>query len=255
MIKLLKYITIFFCLALFNLTDWFESQIADITEVKYSWYLNNDTEIQIIWTNFENCESFKINDEWFNVESIENEKIVYKFSENNAVKWHIAFICNWEYVSSNFRFPYISWFNLNQIESKGTIAIEWSNFTSWTSVNFESWEKMWIENITTNLITATLPDSLIDWNIFIISDWLKSNIFDLDIKFPYIDYAYTEKWFNIWDTIYIHWKNLNAYWKTEIIIWEAKIKRFDINEKWEIFFKIPFVYWLNDLSIISNWLI
>lgn len=240
---------------LFINTTYCSNNISNITDIKYDWYLKDDTIIEIIWTDFKNCNNYVINSKELIINTIEETKITYLFWKNNSIKWNINFYCNNEIVSSNYSFPYISNFKLNNIVTDRKITISWNWFTSNSSVIFESWEHLNIENSFVTSINWIIPEK-INWDtIYVSSNWLKSNIFDLNINIPKIVYLYTDKWFSPWNLLNIHWKNLNSYDNTYIEFWWEKLRNFKFDEKENnISFTIPNLSWINEISIYSNWI-
>lgn len=251
------YITLFFLLFwVFSNTIYAtEDKIGNITEIIYDWYLNDDSVIQIIWSNFLNCTDFKINRDTLLVNSIDEKKITYKYSKNISNSGNISFKCNNNLVSSNFSFPYLSNATFKYLTNGSPIKISWNNFDKNSTVHFESWEKLFLTNVFDSTINWKLP-KIITWDKIFIKSWkLLSNIYDLNIEIPKINYIYSEWWFKYWNKLTIYWINLNSYKNTYINFWSTKLKNFTYDKfNWTLQFIIPKEFWSITLSVTSNWI-
>ena len=252
--KLSILFIIFLSLYWLNYSYASTKNIANIKSITYSWHLWDNTLIEINWSNFNNCSEFKINTKNLKINDINNSKITYKYINNIDFNWNINFICNDEIISSNFSFPYISDYKIKNLSTNRDITLFWEWFEDTSSINFNDWKKIVINNVFNTYIEWNIPEIITSDDIYITKNWLKSNIISLDIIIPTITHITSKDWFNIWDKINIYWENLNSYSNSYIMFWDLKIINFNFDKiSWNIDFIIPESSWKKTISIYSNW--
>lgn len=226
--------------------------VLEITKVSYNWNLSNDTIINLSWKNFINCTNITIDDKIIPIKLVNSTKIDFSFSDLNLYSWSFLLNCWWKKYSYNFSFPYIYKWNYNIWSLERKIEIEWFNLDNWSLVvNWWSFSK---DNWSIYNIVWKLPESLTSNEVYVNAWNLKSNILNLDLKIPKIDFIYSEEWINEWNDIYIYWSNLNYYKNSAIFLWDTKINELYVLENWNILkFNTRWYSWKYDLYINSNW--
>lgn len=256
MIKFISKFLVFF-VSLY-LLQWYVSASDNhtkINSIKYTWYLWDNTLITIDWENFNNCSKIAIDNNAIVTQSISENKITYLFWDNIDYKWVITLNCDWLYASENFEFPYIENAFLNNNLWNWEIRVMWKNFLSGSKALFELWWTLSINSMSTNSIVWKFPSTLKTTNLYIERLGLKSNLFKLDIDIPKITHITSDNWFYRWNKIIVHWENLNNYNNSVLYFWEHLISNQKYNEEDKTFsFLLPYLSWLNPISVISNWI-
>lgn len=229
--------------------------LIKIYNVQYAGYLSDETIIKINWVNFNNCWKITINNTELKIKDISESEITYIFWNNKIYKWSINIVCEWQTAVSAIEFPYIDSASLNNNYWNWDIKILWWNFINWSTVLFVWWWNLLISSTSNNYFTWKLPDTLETTKIYIEHSWLKSNIFDLWIDIPHITHITAEEWFYKWNKVIIHWENLNNYNNSILEFWDHLIWTKKYNEEDKTFsFILPYLTWLNALSVTSNWI-
>ena len=228
--------------------------IWNITEIKYDWYLNNDTMVEIHWSNFRNCKNYKVWGKTLTIENIEETKITYNYWKNKYSNGNISFYCNERIVSSNFTFPVISNVDILSKNGENTITVTGRWFDSNSSVSLESWENVSVSSSFESSIKWIIPKSIGSSIIYVESNGLKSNSYDFDIDIPVISYTYAKDWFHPWNKAIIYWKNLNSYKDATINIWDdIQLKNYTYNTTdGSLSFEIPAISWEYALWVTSK---
>ena len=249
--KLLLLIFVF--IFSFSLTYSAEIEEAKITSILYSWNLSNESEIEINWNNFDRCKKLLIDSNEISIISKKNNKLKFLFSEIWKYNWEINLECWEKILKKTYFFPYINkvtWIKNDNLSKY--ITINWGNYWYSAQVKIEWWS--FKQNIYKhNTITWYIPSTITNKAIYIEVNWLKSNIVNLNIKIPKINYIYSKDNFFNKTEIFIFWKNLNYYTKSKIFFWEKEILNYKFDEKkWLISFFSDAELWKRKIKILSN---
>ena len=249
---------IFFLICIFLLSFTFvysaENEEPIITSIRYSWNLKGSTEIEINWSYLDACHKLSINSIDISIKSQTNNKITFLYSEIWKYSWKVNLEC-WEKIfKKDYLFPYINkitWINDNN--SDKYITISWDNF--WTSPIVNTKGGNFIKNFSqSRIIYWEIPKTITDKEIYITVDWLMSNIFEIDIKIPKINFIYSKNNFFKNTEIIIYWENLNYYNNSKIFFWDKEITKFKHDkEEWRISFFYNSKLWNKTIKVVSNW--
>lgn len=254
----MKYILWFLILVILifvNPLVFAQDLTSKISSLWYEWNLSKTSVINIKWENLEKCTNLIVN--WKKVEISKKDKSIISFLawDNFHYEWVVKVECAGRVIDNKYNFPYIetiSW--LNNYNSNRQITIIWHNFSNIPKVILKWWNfsKVFLED---RLIVWLLPAKLDNNEVFITSsNWLKSNIFKLDLKIPKINYIFSHNWFTRNGNIFVYWDNLNDYNNAQVYFWTKVIWNTTYNKKeWFITFPAELINWKALLKIVSNW--
>lgn len=249
-------LSLFILVVLFLFNSWVSAadNISKISWITYDWNLSKMSVINIKWENLDKCNTLNVN--WKNIEISKKDKSIISFMtwENFKYDWIIKLECLTVKLEKQYSFPYIesiSWLN-NNINNK-QITIIWHNFTNLPIVTLKWWT--FAKNFSEDrMIIWNLPAKLENNELYITSNWLKSNVFYLDLKIPKINYVFSASWFKDNWNILIYWDNLNEYNNTKAYFWSQFISNFTYNRNESyISFPADLISWKSPLKLVSNW--
>jgi len=248
----MKKIFLFLFLFFISVSSIFSAETKlEITNISYIWNLSDKTIINITWKNFLNCTDIFYDGKIIPITQVNSTKIDFNFSNLNSYSWKITLNCWWKSYPRDFNFPYINKLKYNPSNIDRALDIEWINL-NWAIVFLSWWtftkEYNWITNIKWKISETLL------WTEVYVKLWsLSSNIVNLDLTLPKINYVYSEKWINDWNDIYVYWSNLNFYENLTIFLWKNKITEFKLLDNWNtIKFNTLGYVWDKDLYVVSN---
>lgn len=248
-----KIFFLLFFLFLFSSANALNSRPV-IDSIGYDWYLSDDTIVKIKWKNLDKCNNLSIKWTEILILSWTETEITYYYKSGYFTNWFINLVC-WENLGSKeFIFPYIDKIDADADNIKRIYWINWKNFLWGTKVYLESWKQIPYTNSSEVLIIWNVPDNPGSNNIFVKYNNLKSNLYNIDLKAPYIDYIEAKNGFLPWETIILHWKHLD--WKTDsyVMVEETKITNYLYNEKENtIEFLLPDLLWNNSIQFYGKW--
>lgn len=226
-----------------------------VTGVSYDWYLSNDSVIKITGNNLWTCKDLKVWSKSISIVWKTETEITYNFKDSLDYTQTITMNCNWIWVNYLFSFPYIksiTWFKDSKFDWLVTISWQWF----WDSPSIElSWgtnfEKVtWNDNSIYWKLDIATKSNLINVNVW----WLKSNLYSMPIKLPYITHIVSKTWFSAWEIVTIYWTNLNSYNDFKVKFWDnyLDISKYDTTSK-TISFVIPSKLWKFAVWVYSNW--
>ncbi len=253
----MKYILSFliFFTSLFLNTGVFAVDLqSKISSIWYEWNLSKSTIINIKWENLDKCNILNIN--WKKVDVTKKDKSLITFIiwDNYKYDWIVKLDCTNIKLERQYNFPYIdnvSW--LNNTTSNRQITIIWHNFSKLPNITVKWWNfsKVFAED---RMIVWLLPVKIDNNELYITSNWLKSNIFNLDVKIPKINYIFSSNWFTKNWNILVYGDNLNEYNNSKLYFWTKIISTFTYNKKDSyISFPAELIEWKAALKILSNW--
>lgn len=225
-----------FLLCFFNILNvfaWVENK-AEITKISYLDYFSENKIITITGKHLDKCNdlSFK----WFTLNVIDKSATVITFKFNELTTyWKIDLLCDWwEKISKDFGIPYISRVSLKNDYSDGKIiTISGKNFWENPIVKMDGWS---FNVITSDKKTISWK---ITWNIlsndiYITSDWFKSNLYYSKLEIPRINYIKSESNFLYETDIFLYWDYLIKWNDLELFINDKKYLNFkyDKNQKY-----------------------
>ena len=235
------FLKIFFSFLSYLLFIWLAlaSDKPEITWISYTGNLSKDTIIDVKWTNLEKCNNLIIWDKDIKIENKTNTNIKYNFSDSMLYSWVLYLDCENIKINRFFDFPYINtinWFKESNFD--GSLTINWQWFWKSPRVSVD-WKNFSINYSSDRMILWKIPSDILNTKISVESWWLKSNIIDLWIKIPKINFIIWDKWIKAWEDIKIYWENFNNYWIFKIYLWEDIIYNWKSNQSNQTSIKIP----------------
>lgn len=232
-----------------------EEKNPEITNITYDWNLSNETLVKINWNYFDQCTTIKLWQENIKYKTKTNTEITINYSDINNPSWVIYLTCWTKNINKIYEFPYIENVNLNKtIPYDWNIDIHWYNIWESASVVLE-WASFSKNISNTNLIIWKITGDLTWNNLYVTNNWLKSNIINLWILIPKINFIYSDNNFEQNTEITIYWKYLNSYSTTKIKFWDKIIDKYEYNEKdWYLTINIWNDLWDKEIKVYSNWI-
>lgn len=223
---------------------------TSINQVVYDWYLSLDTDINLYWTNLWKCSRIFVNWEKLVIKSTEDGKIVFNYNSKIISDWKLELTCPDKIYSSEFHFPFITKISTNW---KNQITIAWNNFWSNAVVMLDGWS--FTNQITQDsIIYWDLPSTLNSENLYIEANWLKSNLYDLKLKNPKINFVYSNDWFRENSDIYVYWDNLSSNANIKVMFWDKVINNITYyNDKKYLSVPTRWLSWNWKIKVTLNW--
>lgn len=189
-----------------------------VSSIWYTWNISNESVIEIKWTDLENCTILKVAGKNIEIKNKSAQSLSYNFSDSKEYSGSIHLECEEKTVVFYYSFPYIK--NITFQTSKWFerfITISWKGF--WDEPKILVNGGNFLAKVRSDdVISWELPENLSDEKISIEYKGLKSNIFDLWIKIPKINFAFSESGFTKRNTVTLFWENLVSNQNSFILI-------------------------------------
>jgi len=212
-----------FLLCFFNILNTSASveNKAVITKISYLNYYESNKEITITGSNLDTCDdlSFK----WYNLKILKQTSTSISFQFHDlTTSWKLDLLCKWWKISNFFYIPYISSIKIkNDYSEWKTITINWKNFWENPSVKLIGWTFNKITSTKTS-ITWVISWKLTSNNIYVVSEWFKSNLYYTKLEIPKINYIKSESNFLYETDIFLYWDYLIKSNDLELFINDKK---------------------------------
>jgi len=218
--KILNFLLLLILIFSFQITNWEDTKyINPINKVIYEWFLTNDTDVYIEGNSLDKCKLVSISDKYIKYVN-ENWKIKFNTKDlwENYKKWTILLNCNGQLYYKEFAFPYISNFKIELDNNKDNIIqVFWENF--WENSSLYIWNyTLSFKEKNDRYILANLNKEINNNEIYIESNWNKSNKLELNIKSPIIKYIKSNNWFKKGSNLKIYFDNFNFSSNSSLII-------------------------------------
>lgn len=229
----------------------------DIQTLSYTWYYQQDKEIELRGSYLDNCKINNINN--LPIDYLyKNNSFIFNVKQlkNSFTNLKIKLICNQINYIFNKNIPYIDNYEITKDKKNWDIVtIKWKNF--WENPQVFIWNKNFkiLNKNKDNLLVVKLNNNISNNQLYIQNDSLKSNLINLPIQVPKIDYIQSDNWFSQGTTLKIYFKNLTYWSDLWLLINNKKINilKKDYHNNYIEYKTSDFLIWNNQIQLEKDW--